>query len=60
MDISKCNGIGCDKRERCYRFTAPSSHWQSWIQPDPKNCIHFWGKPSDREQSSFPVEGDDE
>jgi len=59
--IIKCKGVNCDKRDRCYRYTAPSCHWQSWIQPGSKDCIHFWDiKPSDTEQSSFSLRGNDE
>ena len=33
-DISKCNGNGCDRRDECYRFTAPACDYrQSWIVP---------------------------
>lgn len=41
-DISKCHGENCDKKERCYRFTAPFTNLQSMIAPDPKDCEMFW------------------
>jgi hypothetical protein len=47
-DISKCLGTGCDKKESCYRFTAPSNpYWQS-VTPYYKQleeggeCDSFW------------------
>ena len=42
-DISMCRGEGCERRENCYRFTAPpSSYRQAYMRPDPKNCEHYW------------------
>lgn len=29
-DITKCKGIGCPIRDKCYRFTAPEGRWQSY------------------------------
>lgn len=43
-DISKCV-TGCDKKYECYRWTAPSSHWQSYMdfKPDENGeCKDFW------------------
>lgn len=42
-DITKCKGTGCRLREYCYRFTAPTSEWQSWfsvvpVGDDEKGC----------------------
>ena len=36
-DISKCNGSGCDKRHECWRYIAPSSDRQSWM--DAASCF---------------------
>lgn len=30
-DISKCKGTRCLLREKCYRYTAPDSGWQSYF-----------------------------
>lgn len=46
-DISKCMGNGCPLREKCYRFTAPSDDWQSYLVGSPydaktESCVMFW------------------
>ncbi len=41
-DISKCEGEGCDKREACYRFLAPTGDLQAFINPDPEECEYYW------------------
>lgn len=44
-DITKCNGNGCDKKESCYRFTAPASNWQSYFSETPikdGKCENYW------------------
>jgi DNA-cytosine methyltransferase len=44
-DISKCAGAGCERRDRCYRYTAPASPGrQSWFAPMRADgtCEHFW------------------
>lgn len=42
-DISKCQGLQCDKRESCWRFTAPAGIWQSWMSPEnPARCEYYW------------------
>lgn len=30
-DISKCTGDGCALRDKCQRYTAEASEWQSWV-----------------------------
>jgi hypothetical protein len=30
-DISKCRGIDCPLKERCFRFLAIPSRWQSYF-----------------------------
>lgn len=42
-DITKCQGTGCDVRDKCYRFTAPAGEWQSWFMPTERPCPMFWG-----------------
>lgn len=42
-DISKCNGLSCGERDKCYRFTAPANEHQSWLMsfyPDAM-CEYF-------------------
>lgn len=29
--INKCNGENCPIKLKCYRYTAKSGFWQSWI-----------------------------
>jgi len=44
-DISKCAN-GCDKQDKCYRWTAPSHEfWQAYMdfKPDENGeCKDFW------------------
>ena len=51
MDISKCIGKGCNIKEKCYRYTAPSSDYQSysefWLTRKKGECEYFWDN-SDR------------
>lgn len=53
MDITKCTGIGCDKRDKCNRFTAESGELQSWFANPPidietQECEMFWGCNAER------------
>jgi len=44
-DISKCEGPGCDRKEQCYRFTAPANEfYQSYIKPPVvgADCEYYW------------------
>jgi hypothetical protein len=44
-DITKCNGIGCHLKEKCYRFTAKADEYQSYFLESPiKNgvCDMYW------------------
>lgn len=43
-DISKCDGKDCPLKETCYRYTAPDSGWQSYLEPTKrgKDCEHYW------------------
>ncbi len=36
-DISKCDGNGCDFKERCWRYKSPASIYQSYIEST--SCI---------------------
>jgi len=47
MDITKCKGTNCDKREFCYRYTAmESKYYQSWFVDVPikkdGTCDEYW------------------
>lgn len=48
MDISKCHGVNCPKRDSCLRFTAEARpKWQAYIiqqvsVPFPESCKFFW------------------
>lgn len=44
-DITKCDGKGCDLKEKCYRFTANDGFRQSYFAETPINggvCDYFW------------------
>ena len=45
-DITMCMGDGCPAKERCYRFTAKPSKYQSYFavvpwQVETYHCAHF-------------------
>jgi hypothetical protein len=45
-NITKCTGDNCPIKEKCYRFTAISSKYQSWFSPpygrdEPNTCYYF-------------------
>ena len=46
MDISKCLGDGCPKKERCYRYTSKGDPtWQSYVEAKrlkDGSCELFW------------------
>jgi len=47
MDITKCDGKGCDKKEFCYRFTAMADRYgQSYFTNAPikkdGTCDEYW------------------
>jgi len=46
-DISMCSGKDCPLKDKCYRYTAPQSEYQSWftnppIKEEDKTCEYFW------------------
>lgn len=45
-DITMCTGVGCNKKDTCYRFTATPSGWQSYFCVSPidqdGNCESYW------------------
>ena len=45
MDICKCTGIGCPKKQSCYRYTAEASDYQSFFMTPPikdNECTYYW------------------
>ena len=52
-DIAMCRGEGCDRREKCYRYTAPINRYrQTVFYHQAKDCEWFWdntGKVDGRE-----------
>ena len=46
-DIAMCSGEECPFKEKCYRFTAKPSEYQSYfVEPPIKDgkCDHYWGE----------------
>ena len=44
-DIAMCQGGECPVRENCWRYIAPASRWQSYIETPPfteEGCDYFW------------------
>ena len=47
-DITKCDGVGCPLKEKCYRFTAKDNEYgQSYFTETPynketKTCEYLW------------------
>ena len=42
-DISMCMNEKCEKKDKCYRYTAtPDEYWQPYCLFDEKDCTHFW------------------
>ena len=44
-DIIKCNNEDCKLKDKCYRFTAPASNYQSYFSENPDKdgeCDRFW------------------
>ena len=45
MDITKCRQEDCKQKEKCYRYTAKESMWQSYFSEDVRDgddCEYFW------------------
>lgn len=46
MDISKCSGEGCGKKDSCLRYLAPSGERQAFFIEPPLDkdgkCEYFW------------------
>lgn len=46
-DITKCRGDGCIVKEKCYRYTAKDSSYQSYFVEVPfreGKCDMYWGE----------------
>lgn len=44
-DITMCRGENCPLKEKCYRYKAKPSTWQSYFVEVPyneKGCDKFW------------------
>ena len=59
-DITKCSGVGCRVKDKCYRFTAKSSYRQSFftkpplkVENDILKCDMFWGENSEKIYNSL-------
>ena len=59
MDISKCAGINCPLKEKCFRYLADSDEYrQAYLQVAPydektKSCEMFWEVKSKSELRRF-------
>jgi hypothetical protein len=58
-DITMCHGDGCEKRDKCYRYTAhPDRYMQSYFAEVPWNevtrkCKYFWNNtPNNRKETT--------
>lgn len=57
-DISKCNGAGCELKEKCYRFTALDNEYrQSYMTPDKRGleCEYFWHITNEGRKYEFTI-----
>ena len=47
-DITMCKGGNCPHKEKCYRFTAKPSYYQSYFVEPPighnGKCDSYWGE----------------
>ena len=44
-DITKCSNDDCLKKNKCWRYLAPNSVWQSWNnfnQENLEDCEFYW------------------
>ena len=48
-DITKCQGINCEHKKTCYRYTAKSDeYWQSWSDfYQLEECTFYWENESE-------------
>jgi hypothetical protein len=46
-DITMCVGTNCPHKEKCYRYTAKPSDYQSYFMKPPikeGKCEYYWGE----------------
>ena len=46
-DITMCEGVGCEAKETCYRYTAKPGIRQSCFMKPPitdQGCEYYWNK----------------
>ena len=50
-DITKCYGIDCPVRDKCWRYTASAERYQSYFTENPSDVINdrftcdvYWGE----------------
>jgi hypothetical protein len=46
-DISMCKGGNCPHKEKCYRFMAEPSYYQTYFAEPPNKgdkCDYYWGE----------------
>ena len=53
VDICKCRGVDCDRKDRCWRYTAPPGFRQSWFANP--NMLKWVG---DAEKCEYFIEDD--
>jgi len=45
-DISKCTGVNCPMKNKCYRYTSVDSYYQSYFTTPPikedGECEYYW------------------
>ena len=47
MDITMCVGTDCPHKEKCFRYTAKPSEYQSYFMEAPiqdEKCEMYWGE----------------
>ena len=45
VDITKCSGLNCPMKEKCYRYVAKEGMWQSYFMSPPfdgTGCSSFY------------------
>ena len=60
-DISKCEGKGCDRKERCYRFTAKANPFTQFYVTPPvvgEACDYYWAIDPDEDALPPTDDGD--
>lgn len=58
-DITMCLNSACPVKEKCYRFTAPQSHYQTVANFEFKydnrvvSCDYFWLNSEDKKDQKY-------